>query len=157
MLGLSKRTDYALLALSFLAGAEPGRVVRAREVAQSYDIPLELLAKILQKLAKAGIVISTPGPTGGYILARLPGAISIGEVVEAVEGTPALIHCMKAVRIQCDQHTKCTIRTPMERVNARVHSLLNEITLSDIGEGAGEPAAEQDIIRLSAIETSTRG
>lgn len=156
MLGFSKRTDYALLALDFLAHTGTDRAVRAREVAQSYDIPLELLAKILQKLAKVGIVVSAPGPTGGYILARSPHEISIGAVVEAIEGTPALIPCMKTVEMQCDQHTKCTIRSPMERVSARVHNLLNEITLSDIGDGGTVPE-DDGVIRISAVKAPVRG
>ena len=71
MLSLSKRADYALLALSHLAvtrASDPTRLVNAKELAEQHEIPVELLAKILQTLAKNGIVASHPGPTGGYKL-----------------------------------------------------------------------------------------
>ena len=95
MLSLSKKTDYALLALCYLTQSGTDRAVNTKEIAEQYDIPLELLAKILQKLAKYKLVTSIAGPTGGYRLARTPEAISIGAVIEAIDGPPAIVHCMK--------------------------------------------------------------
>jgi len=89
MLSLSKRADYALLALSHLAvtqSEDPDRLVNTKEIAEQYEIPVELLAKILQMLARNGMVASHPGPTGGYRLMRRPAAISIGEVITAIDG-----------------------------------------------------------------------
>src|SRR5579871_2718675 len=90
MLSLSKKTDYALLALSYLTRAGESRAVNTKEIAEQYAIPVELLAKILQKLAKAQLVVSTPGPTGGYRLARPAAAISIATVIQVVDGPPAI-------------------------------------------------------------------
>jgi Rrf2 family protein len=132
MLGLTKKTDYALLALSHLAQEEEGRAVRAKEIAEQYDIPVELLAKIMQKLARARMLGSAPGPTGGYCLMRAPHEISIAAVVEAVEGRPAIAQCMKDTQNGCEQLEKCTIRAPLERVNLRVYQLLNRISLAEI-------------------------
>lgn len=81
MLSLSKKTDYALLALSHLTRIGTERAASVREIAAQYDLPVELLAKILQKLAKAQLVVSTAGPTGGYRLARPAAEISIGAVI----------------------------------------------------------------------------
>ncbi|HSV73544.1 MAG TPA: Rrf2 family transcriptional regulator [Chthonomonadales bacterium] len=148
MLGLSKRTDYALLALSYLARAEEGRAVRAREIAEEHDMPVELLSKILQKLARAGMLASAPGPTGGYVMARIPDDISVGAVIAAVEGrAPALVPCMKRDDHGCEQHTKCTIRMPLASVNARVHHLLANITLSEIN---GQPPQTVDALPARA-------
>src|SRR5437868_4789132 len=106
MLSLSKKTDYALLALSYLARVESGRAVRTREIAEQYDLPVELLAKILQKLAKEGLLVSTPGPAGGYSLGRSPVEITIGSVVKAIDGQPAFVHCQKTSHNSCEQHDK---------------------------------------------------
>ena len=132
MLSLSKKTDYALLALSHLAKAEHGRAVNTREIADHFAIPVELLAKILQRLAKAQLVASTPGPSGGYRLAKPAGAISIAAVISVIEGPTAIAHCMKTFDNQCDQHNRCTIRHPLARINERIFKMLDLISLAEI-------------------------
>ena len=152
MLSLSKKTDYALLALSHLARAAGNRAVNAREIAEQYDIPLELLAKILQRLAKARLVVSAPGPTGGYRLARPAQTISIGAIVEIIDGPPALIHCMKISHNDCEQLDKCTIRKPLARINTRIFQMLNLISLAEI---SGDEDAGPGVGRV-LLETSLR-
>jgi Rrf2 family protein len=132
MLSLSKKTDYALLALSYLTEVGAERAANTREIAEKYDIPVELLAKILQRLAKAGLVTSTAGPTGGYRLARKPESISVGAVIEIVDGTPAIAQCFKVDGHICEQLDKCTIRTPLERINTRILQMLDHISLAEI-------------------------
>jgi Rrf2 family protein len=132
MLSLSKKTDYALLALSHLAKAEAGRAVNTREIADQFGIPVELLAKILQRLAKVQLVVSTPGPTGGYRLAKPATAISVGAVISVIEGPTAIAHCMKSFDNRCEQHNRCTIRHPLERINARIYQMLDLISLAEI-------------------------
>ena len=132
MLSLSKKTDYALLALSYLTEVGAGRAANTREIAEKYDIPVELLAKILQRLAKAGLVASTAGPTGGYRLARTPESISVGAVIEIVDGTPAIAQCFRVDGHACEQLDKCTIRHPLERINTRILQMLNLISLEEI-------------------------
>ena len=132
MLSLSKKTDYALLALSYLTEVEPGRAANTREIAEKYDIPVELLAKILQRLAKSGLVASTAGPSGGYRLARTPEKISVGSVIGIVDGTPAIAQCFRTDGHACEQLDKCTIRTPLERINARILQMLDLISLAEI-------------------------
>ncbi len=132
MLSISKKTDYALMALSHLTRIEPGRSANTKEIAEQYNIPVELLAKILQKLAKAKLVVSTAGPTGGYKLARPAVEISVGAIIAVVDGPPAIVQCMKATANGCEQHTKCTIRKPLERINARILQMLSLISLAEI-------------------------
>ena len=132
MLSISKKTDYALLALSHLTRIGPERSANTKEIAEQYDIPLEMLAKILQKLAKARLISSTSGPTGGYRLARPATDISVGTIIEVVDGTPALAQCMKTDGMACDQHTKCTIRKPLARINTRILQMLNLISLAEV-------------------------
>jgi Rrf2 family protein len=133
--------DYALLALSYLTRAEAGRSVNTKEIAEQNEIPVELLAKILQKLTKAKILTSVPGPTGGYHLARPATEISIGRVVEVIDGLPALMHCMKIADNDCGYIGRCTIRSPLMRINARIFQVLNHISLAEIcGDEGGEGA-----------------
>jgi Rrf2 family protein len=138
MLSLSKKTDYALLALSYLARVEAGRAVNTKVIAEQYQIPVELLAKILQKLAKAKLILSTAGPTGGYRLARAAEAISVASVIHVIDGPPAITHCMKTEHNQCDQLNRCTIRQPLARINARILQMLELISLAEIAREEGE-------------------
>lgn len=138
MLGISKRTDYALMALTHLARSTAKQSVRAREIAERYDIPGDLLAKILQKLAKAGVLASTPGRSGGYCLARPAEEITIGAVLEAVEGAPALAQCMRGEQSECDQLDRCNIRHPLARINARVFHMLDAIPVSELAHPTGD-------------------
>lgn len=131
MLTFSKKIDYSLLALSYLTHTSE-RPVNTKEIAEEYDIPVELLAKILQKLAKADILVSTPGPTGGYRLRKSPDEITIGFIVDTIEGRPALVHCLRPDHAACEQHDKCTIRTPLMRVNERVLRVLDHLSLTEI-------------------------
>src|SRR5262250_1120533 len=83
MLKLTKKADYGLIALKHLAVAERAGTASAKEIADAYGIPLPLLAKILQKLTKTGLLTSVPGSSGGYKLARQPEKISALEVIHA--------------------------------------------------------------------------
>ena len=143
MLSLSKRADYALLALSHLAvtqTAAPERLVNTKEIAEQYEIPVELLAKLLQTLAKNGIVASHPGPTGGYKLLRAPSAISIAEVLTVIDGPLSILQCSNGHGDTCKQFNRCTIRDPLAEIEVRVKSLLEEITLEDVSGSAPVPA-----------------
>ena len=131
MLSLSKKADYALLALSYIA-SHGDRPVNAREISAFFEIPAELLAKILQRLAKAELLTSAPGPTGGYKLARAAERISVGQAINAVEGQTAITHCLKTEHNECDQRGKCTIRTPLERINDRLIQMLGEISIAEM-------------------------
>ena len=86
MFRLSKKTDYALMALQYLASKGASGVVSARAIAERFDIPLDLLAKILQQLAHQGLVAARKGIHGGYQLARPALAISVADVAEAIDG-----------------------------------------------------------------------
>ena len=81
---------------------------------------------------KADLLTSTSGPTGGYRLSRPPETISIGFIIDTIEGRPAIVQCLRDDHISCEQHDKCTIRTPPMRVNERVLYLLNHISLAEI-------------------------
>lgn len=137
MLSVSKKTDYALLALSHLAGAEADRAVNTREIAERYAIPVELLAKVLQKLVKSGILISTAGVTGGYRLARPAACISVGEVVAAIDGPPAITPCLRTEHEGCEQAGVCTVRGPLAAINARIIWMLNRISLAEMRTMSG--------------------
>lgn len=135
MIGLTKRTDYALIAIAHLSEHRDGGSVRARDIAERFAIPSELLAKILQKLAKAGVLTSSPGPTGGYALGVPVEDLTVGAVLAAVEGSPALAQCLRTADSTCEQLDRCNIRGPLARINAGVLRMLNSIPVSELSSG----------------------
>ena len=131
MLRLSKKADYALIALKDLAAADIGASSSAREIAERYNVPVELMAKVLQKLAKVGLVASHHGTRGGYQLARPAMQISVAEVVQAIDG-PVFITACSDVDETCDQYTKCNIRDPLWRLKDRIAQALSAFTIHEL-------------------------
>jgi Rrf2 family protein len=134
MLKLSKKVDYGLMAMSHIAYFREEKVANSRHIAEMYNIPPELLAKILQKLAKQGLVISQNGPKGGYVLARDPHEITVGEVVKAIDGPIGLVDCY--LGNDCQQIGKCSVRQPIQKIQDSITQLLDSITIDEIARFA---------------------
>ena len=126
MLRLSKKADYALMAMKHLA-SDPQR----REIAEKYDIPVDLMAKVLTRLVRSGLLISHQGIHGGYKLAQPPAATSVAAVIEAIDGPLTMTACTPD-HDQCDQFSKCTVRDPLHRIRNRIAAILTEYSISEI-------------------------
>jgi Rrf2 family protein len=137
MLKLSKKADYGLIAVQHLARQGPSGACSAKEIALAYGIPTELLAKILQKLAKNGLLVSQHGTNGGYALARPPRQISAFEVIRAIEGPLFITSCVTDKR-ECGQMTRCTVREPMRVVNETLVKALSAVTISSLSDDDGQ-------------------
>jgi Rrf2 family protein len=143
VLKLTKKADYGLMAMKHLA-ERPGRAAcSAKELAESYGIPLEALAKILQRLAKAGLLDSQQGIKGGYRLARNPETISAFEVIRAIDGPLFITSCV-TVRGECGQTDRCTVREPLQKVNNSIEGVLKGIMISELNQNLPETGAASD-------------
>jgi len=131
MLKISKKADYGMIALMHLAQHPDRTSWNAREIAESYGIPLELLAKILQKLVQRGFLVSHHGTHGGYSLARSAESISAAEVIEAIEGPLSLTSCVSDDGL-CMQFEKCNIKSPLQQLNDSVVQMLGQITIAQM-------------------------
>lgn len=132
MLRLSKKADYALIALRHLAvRPDAGGSSSAREIAETYDIPLELLAKVLQRLVRARLLVSVQGTRGGYRLGRPPHAIPVADVIQVVDGPVTMTACSPDDH-RCDQYSKCSIRDPLWRIRERILDALTTVTVADL-------------------------
>ena len=144
MLKLTKKADYGLMAMKHLAEQADQGACSAKDVAEAYGIPPEVMAKILQRLVKAGLLHSQHGMNGGYTLARHAGEINAFEVIRAIDGPLFITSCV-TVRGECDQTDRCTIREPLRRVNQSIEDVLKRITISEmkereeVGENGGKP------------------
>lgn len=140
MLKLTKKADYGLMAMKHLAEHAHNGACSAKDVAESYGIPPEVLAKILQRLAKAGLLHSQHGINGGYTLARAANEISAYEVIRAIDGPLFITSCI-TVRGECDQTQRCTIREPLRKVNQSIEEVLKKIKIAQMTE-AGEGSSD---------------
>jgi len=143
MLRLSKKADYALIAMKHLAIRPDAASASAREIAEQYDIPVELMAKVLQRLARRGLVTSHQGTRGGYRLSRPPSIISAADIIQAIDGPLTVTACSTDAE-NCDQYAKCSVRDPLWRIRERIISALATCSLQEISSEvpvAAMPAA----------------
>lgn len=129
MLKLTKKADYGLIALRHLATSRGG--ASAKDIADAYRIPLPLLSKVLQNLARAGLLLSEQGTHGGYRLARDPHEITALEVIRTIDGPIILTHCFTE-HAECDQSDLCPVREPLRKVHEGILRLLSSISISDM-------------------------
>ena len=137
MLKLSKKADYALIAVRHLATHRGDASQSASDIAEAYGISAPLLAKVLQRLAKNGLVSARHGSSGGYQLARNPNDISALDVINAVDGPVVITSCVTN-HGNCDQSSTCTVREPLRRVNESIAQVLRSVTISQMTENAPE-------------------
>lgn len=131
MLKLSKKADYGLMAVNHLARHYGEGASSAKDIALAHGIPAGLMAKVLQRLARKGLLVSHQGMNGGYELARPPHFISALEVINAIDGPVMITSCITA-RGECFQTPLCTVKEPLRRVNERIISALSALTIAEI-------------------------
>ena len=129
MLKLSKRVEYGLIAMMHMDCVQHGDLANAREISEAYHIPAELLGKVLQALAKVQLIQSVQGAHGGYRLMRPVDRITLGDVIEALEGPLQLAACQEDPSC-CGQFTACNIRQPVFEVQKRLISYMQSLPLS---------------------------
>ena len=130
MLRLSKKADYALIAMKHLA-RKCGRSTSAREIAEEYSIPIELMAKVLQRLVRTGLLASTQGTHGGYTLGRPASSISVADVIQAIDG-PVTVTACSTEKNSCEQFTKCSIRDPLWQIRERIVAALGTVSVAEM-------------------------
>jgi Rrf2 family protein len=117
--------------MKHLASNPRRRAASAREIAETYDIPVELMAKVLTRLVRSGLLTSHQGIHGGYELARPPAATSVAAVLEAIDGPLTLTACTPGDD-RCDQFSKCNVRDPLRRIRDRIAAILVECSILEI-------------------------
>ncbi|MDA0986805.1 MAG: Rrf2 family transcriptional regulator [Bacteroidetes bacterium] len=131
MFKLSKKVEYGLIALRHMALVDT--ITTAKEIATHYQIPFDLLAKVMQKLAKTKIIISHQGIRGGYKLAGSANNISVMSVIQAIEGhIPGIVQCIDEGLENCSIHQNCTIRDPLHKVQKNLESTFINLKVSEI-------------------------
>lgn len=137
MIRLSRKVEYGLIALLHIDSAGDRRLVTAKEVAEVYSTPPELLGKVMQSLAKAALVESIQGSRGGYRLTRPVDELSVGDVIEALEGPIYLTPCCSGTE-ECRQEAACNIKVPVRRIQEVLQQFIYGLSLASF-RGTGGP------------------
>lgn len=150
MLRLTKKADYGLLAMKYLAEHPETPALSAKDIAEAYGIPAQLLAKILQRLTKVGLLKSHAGMNGGYALSKSPQIISAFEVIHAIDGPLFITSCGVKGNTACDLHDSCTIKAPLSRVNDSIAGVLKSISIEDLVDRENtQGEAKRTLVTLS--------
>ncbi len=138
MLQVSRKFEYGLHAVTFLALQEQGRVVTVKEMAEEIGFSQVFLAKAMQNLKRAGIARSVQGVKGGYMLGRPPEKITVAEIGIAIEGEPHLMKCSQN-DCSCEIESNCNHKGYMVDLQLRIHGLLAETNIAMLLERFGRP------------------
>jgi Rrf2 family protein len=144
MLRFTKRADYGLMAIHYIAIHEAEGAVSAKKIAEQFNIPAELLAKILQRLAKEGLILGQNGPKGGYVLAQRAAQITVGEVIRTLEGPISIVSCLDTPG-DCPQMSNCNLRRPVQKIQTAISQLLDTMSLAEL--------TSNDIPELLSVKT----
>jgi len=134
MFQLSKRVEYGLIAIRHMAMAPFGKTFTTKEIADNYNIPYELLAKVMQKLTKEKYIVSYHGVHGGYTLGREPRELKVADIINAIEGrtSVALVKCETDNSAECIIHTTCTIKNPLVKLQGTINKMFSEMTIMEM-------------------------
>ncbi len=133
MLKITKKFEYGLIAVRHMALMSDQSVATAKEISQRAKISYELMAKILQRLAKSDIIVSVQGVKGGYRLLKDPSDISLSEIAESIEGPINLTNCQENEdECNCDIYASCAIKRPLTKIKNRFKQIFDESTVEEI-------------------------
>jgi FeS assembly SUF system regulator len=138
MMRLSRFADYAVLLMTHIA-RHPDRSHTAAEVARAAPLPAPTAARVLARLCRHGLLTSTRGVKGGYMLARSAARISVGAIVSALDGPVSLTRCVKPGPGHCEVEAVCPSRVGLHYINVAVRKALDEVSLAEIAAVAGVP------------------
>ena len=130
MLNITKTIEYALISIRHINNNGNGKLYTAREIASTYNIPQELLAKILQKLCRKGYLIGKKGINGGYSLNKNLENINLIDFIESIEGPIGIVQC--SIDLNCALLDICNIKNPMNQINDNIRKTLSKLSVYEL-------------------------
>ncbi len=134
-MSVSQKCQYALRAVFELAKRKGAGPITAADIAAAQAIPRGFLEVILVELKKASFITSRRGMRGGYQLAALPNSLTVGDIIDSVDGPVAPIKCVADAPSDCQLHGSCVFLPMWERVQAAVSEIYNSTTFQDLMDG----------------------
>ncbi|MFH1867846.1 MAG: Rrf2 family transcriptional regulator [Candidatus Omnitrophota bacterium] len=138
---ISKKSRYGLRAMIELALHKDEGPIPARVISKKQDIPLQYLEQIFNKLKKEGLVNTSRGPNGGYLISREPSKIKIKSIIMALEGEDFLLDCLSSKKPSCKRSDNCRARRFWKKLGKGISDILDSTTLQDLCKG---PKAKEE-------------
>jgi len=150
---LSNMADYAVVTMSAAARHCGGARTSATELAEETGIALPTVQKLVSLLSKAGLVKSSRGAGGGIQLTRPAAAITLADIVEAIEGPIAMTNCVADAAQECALEDSCTVKPHWTPVNSAIRSALDNVSLDSLarGSGANQQAGSNPAMQETAL------
>ena len=137
LMNVGRRVDYAVRALSYLAGQPEGKIVSRSDIEKSQDIPQFYLSKIMKDMVAGGLVQSHIGSKGGFTLAKRAAAISIKDVYETVERPLVLMECLEQGANYCSFCAVCSQKSVWEKAQMVLAEYLAGVSIAEIADRQG--------------------
>jgi FeS assembly SUF system regulator len=131
MFRLNRLTDYAVVVMSQMA-VRCGETRSAQQISEDTGVPLPTVAKLLNLLGRAKLVVSQRGASGGYTLSAAPEEITVAQIIQAMEGPIALTACVDGAVDICEAESFCPMRGNWNKVNGAIRHALTSVSLSDM-------------------------
>ena len=130
MLKITRKVEYALIALRHMQLKQSEELTSTKEIATRYGVPQQLLAKTLQHMARDGIIEAVQGSAGGYRVATNLEQISMKDFFEKLEGPLGMMDCY--FDSDCIQFGSCNIRVPIQRINDNMRNLFSQMSVQEV-------------------------
>ena len=132
MVKISRKVEYALMALKHMDGQPADHLTSTRELCEQHELSFEVVAKVMQALNAAAILRSEQGAHGGYRLARPLDEVSLHEVNEAVLGPLQFAYCLHSDSVRCQLIGACNVVSPVVNLSRRVEELFRDLRVSEL-------------------------
>ncbi len=132
MLKLTRKTEYALMALGHLSRTAEEGVTKVRKIADAHDIPFPVMAKVMQHMARAGFVEPVQGARGGYRLKAQLADVNLWQFLERMEGPLGIVDCVNVSEDECSQVESCSIRNPMQVIDHTLKAEFTDLSLEQV-------------------------
>ncbi len=133
MLKISKKVEYALIALKFISCKKENELTSAREICEKFDTPFDTTAKVMQLMNNHGVLNSIQGVKGGYALSKDLSKISYIQLTKIIEGKSSLLGCEG--KANCSRKKSCNIMGPIQELNNKLTKYLDKISLEELLSG----------------------
>ncbi|MBL7545046.1 MAG: Rrf2 family transcriptional regulator [Bdellovibrionaceae bacterium] len=147
MIRLSRKMEYALVALKYMAGKIPGELTSAKEISDKFRTPFDVTARVMQTLTQKGLLKSEHGPQGGYAIAKDLNRVSFNDLLEIIEGPTRIVKCLQKDEA-CDVQAHCNIVSPVQTLNQKLILFYSGLKLKDLVVG-GNPVSSSPFSEIS--------
>jgi Rrf2 family protein len=127
----SRAAQTAILAMTYLAAQEPGRLIAIREISEGADVPTPFLGKLISLLSRANLITARRGPNGGAMLNRRPSGVTVGDIVEAIDGPISSRRCILGLP-ECSDRHPCPLHKNWKKLELQLNEKLHELTLAEL-------------------------